>query len=249
MKKIDIIFYDYNYGFIEGATTSIYDIFFNLSQFIEVKLNIIITEVSNRREILLNNNLSCLFKSFTTQTNYDSDVVILLYSLFKEGNEIYPSKITINTDKLIIIGTLDCYEFPFDKNIIPDHWNCKEVIFLNNPPRESTPPYYHQLSKYRVQRLSKLSLKKELHYKRSNKPHILKGDCYFENIGKLIFEHCYHNLPVFYNADDMKIKDGLYYYLKLFNIDGLKSQQIQIDKEEIEEKLFMSDDDYILELL
>jgi len=72
---------------------------------------------------------------------------------------------------------------------------------------------------------------------------------YLENIGKLIFEFCYLNKPVYYSIKNKTINDGLHYYLKLFNVDDNINQILNITKEEIIEKLVFNDNDKILELL
>lgn len=250
MNNINIIHYDFLYDYIEGSTSTVYDIYFNLREFVDVKLNIITNDIHHNYRILKANNLLDIMKCYTHINNYECDVIICLWSLFTEKNGKIPQTLNIKTKKLIILGTLDVFDKPYKNSIIPKHWQYDEIIFLTNPPNFSDYTYYHKLSKYRLDRLTKMSLRKnKLKYCRQDKKHIFKNNIYFENIGKLIFEHCYHSIPVIYSTKGMTIKDGLYYYLKLFGIDGSINQIIEIPHDEIEEKLIMKEDDYILRLL
>ena len=152
---------------------------------------------------------------------------------------------------LFILDSLDLYKSKV--NAIPNldiaiPKNLHRCFYLSNPAnfikRKNNIEYYHKFSKRRLDTL-KLN---DYDYIRNKEKIMVKGK-YFENIGKGIFEHLYHGHKVNYNADK-SIKDGLYYYLKLFDIDGLKNHYpLEIQKEQIEDKLFMKEDDKIINLL
>ena len=70
---------------------------------------------------------------------------------------------------------------------------------------------------------------------------------YFENIGKQLFEHLYFGKKVNYYADGAYIKDGMYFYLKNFEIDGMKDfENIKISRSMIMNHLFMKSNDELL---
>ncbi len=77
----------------------------------------------------------------------------------------------------------------------------------------------------------------------------IKPGLFIENIGKLIFEFQYFNKPVWYSAKNKTVNDGLHWYLKLFNIDDTKDQELKIQTQEIKEKLLFNKKDIILDLI
>jgi len=248
--KIDIIHFDLEFLKIDGSYAGIFDLFFNLRKHLSkqsLNLNIISKNFANLYFIFSDNNLKELTKCITHNIEYETDVAFTLYSTFILGNLAEIPK--VKCKKLMIIGTMDVFEYPFNTSRIPPNWKYDELHFLNNPPCYHVTPYFHKLSEYRLNRLTKLSIPTELNYCRLDKPHILKNGHYFENIGKLIFENCYYNRPVYYNADGLTKTDGLIHYLNLFGIDGTKSQTINITRDEIKSKLFMKKSDLILELI
>lgn len=240
---IDIIQYQ-TYGYLEGSSTTIYDVYFNLQKYKkDIKLNIISDNVGSMYRILKENNLLELISCITKQKNYYTDVTICLYSL------CFQKPINITTKKLIILGTLESFIYPFNESLIPETWKYDEVIFLNNLPCFSGPVYYHKFSTHRLDNLTARSIKDSYNYCRLNKSHIFHNGIYFENIGKLIFEYCYYDRPVYYDSGGMFIHDGLYYYLSLFDINAYNSQEIKISKQEIIDKLVMKEDDMLLDML
>jgi hypothetical protein len=72
---------------------------------------------------------------------------------------------------------------------------------------------------------------------------------YSENIGKLIFEMIWLDRPVYYYSKPKTFDDGLHYYLQLFNVDDNKDQLLSITKEDIEDKLFIHDDDLLYKII
>jgi len=72
---------------------------------------------------------------------------------------------------------------------------------------------------------------------------------FVENIGKLIFEFCYLNKPVYYSPKNKTFNDGLHYYLKLFNIDDNKEQIINLSQEDILDKLVYNEHELIMDIL
>lgn len=158
---------------------------------------------------------------------------------------------------LFILDSLDLYKSKV--NAVPNldiaiPKNLKSCFYLSNPAnfidKKKNIEYYHKFSKERLDTLPDIGvLKNVFEYSRKDKEKIKVKDMPFENIGKGIFEHLYHNKTVNYYADHA-IKDGLYYYLKLFGIDGLKNNvPLKISREEIEDKLFMKNDDEIIKLI
>ena len=147
--------------------------------------------------------------------------------------------------------------------------NIDNTILFCNPANFSSNiqikqvKYYHKFSEKRIKNLpnyyrpnlqifkTKLFLNKIYNYSRTNKSHLeIKPGIFFENIGKRIFEHLLHNRIVNYKTDDLKKPDGLFYYLKLLNGDGLKKHQpLKISVQIIKEKLFMNKDDKLLNLI
>jgi len=162
-------------------------------------------------------------------------------------------KFRMGGGSLIILDSLDLYKskvkaIPTLDIALPK--NLKRCYYLSNPANfikgKKNIEYYHKFSKRRLDTLDGI----DYDYRREGKEKIKVGDNSFENIGKGIFENLYHNKTVNYHTDGMTMKDGLYYYLKLFGIDGLKDHApLEITRQDIEDKLFMKDDDIILELL
>lgn len=73
-------------------------------------------------------------------------------------------------------------------------------------------------------------------------------EIYFENIGKLLFEFRYFGKPVkYYNINHME--DGLTHYLRLFGVDDTVTQDLKFTREDVEDKLFMKEDDLLIQIL
>jgi hypothetical protein len=65
-------------------------------------------------------------------------------------------------------------------------------------------------------------------------------------MGKGIFEHLWYSKPVHYKSNGMFTKDGLWYYLNLFNIDANKEQVIpRIGKSSFMHHLFYKSSDIL----
>jgi len=253
-----ILQYSYDYPYLNGAITATIDAYFNLGSFQEgVYYHILSNDVGKTVQLLRANNLDVLLQTIDTlgRCVYEDDCIILTYSMVLDRERLL-TELEIKCKKLIILGTLECYYEPFEREKMPAHWKFDEIYMLNNPPMYLWEPYYHKLSLTRLENLSPLSIKKMDTmgvYCRERKYH---GKMYnpvaFENVGKLIFEACYLNRPVYYDPRGMPGKDGLYYYLALFGIDGYDSSYIDrplpITKEQVIEKLTMHEDDYLIHL-
>lgn len=162
-------------------------------------------------------------------------------------------KFRMGTGNLFVLDSLDLYKskvkaIPSLDIAIPK--NLHRCYYFSNPANfikgKNNIEYYHKFSKRRLDTLQG----KDYNFSRLGKEKIKVGDHYFENINRSIFENLYHGKRVNYHPGGMTIKDGLYYYLKLFDLDGFKDYSpLRITKEEIEDKLFMKEDDAILETL
>jgi hypothetical protein len=213
--------------------------------------------MSNCIRHLIQNNNSDLLKHITLQTSFKSDLIICT-------SFILYSDIKLNSKNLFVLDSLDLIK---NEYIIPKlkHNN---ILFFCNPANITNKisydqtEYYHKFSDIRLDNLPvyykiNLSLKgndllllETLNYCRTNKPFIeIKPGEFFENIGKRIFEHLYHKKNVNYNSDGFIIPDGLFYYLRLFNIDGNESCNLKISEHIIKEKLFMDEKDKLLNII
>lgn len=170
--------------------------------------------------------------------------------------EMKISKVNMSfySDNLIVLDSLDTYRSNIgdiqniDRSILP----MKDRFFLTNPatfnPNVPNITYYHKFSKRRLDSMKNLN--DVYTYKREGKKKIKIGDNTFENIGKGIFEHLYHGKKVNYSTEGMTMKDGLYYYLSLFGIDGGKDHfPLKISRTELKRKLFMHNNDILLQII
>lgn len=258
--KIDILQFDFYHQYLNGSVIASIDMFFNLQKFYDVKYNFITVDPIHTLNLLKPNNLQDLYPSVTFNLDYKTDVAIVTYPMILPYgdylDDINPkrkySDIKVETDKLIIIGTLESFDMPFDESRIPKNWKYNEIFFLNNPPNKATNHYFHQLSTKRLDNISPLSFKtQDYHYCRKDKPLIFRNGHYFENVGKLIFEYIYHDRKVFYNHDGLTIKDGLCYYLELFGIDPYKSYPdgLPMTKQQVIDIMTMQEDDLVIKLI
>jgi hypothetical protein len=87
---------------------------------------------------------------------------------------------------------------------------------------------------------------KEFHFCRR---YLSNTGTYSENIGKLIFEMIWLGKPVYYYSKPKSFDDGLHYYLNLFGINDNKDQLLSITKQDIEDELFMHDDDFLYQII
>lgn len=135
--------------------------------------------------------------------------------------------------------------------------------------------WYHKLSQKRLQFLQELYIKpqKTILHRTNNNDNIYDIDTisnsfhsykcieynryrswdgcvsYVENIGKLLFEFLYLGKKVFYSPVNKTMDDGLTEYLGLFGVDDNIEQELKISPEQIEDKLFMKEDDIIIQLI
>jgi len=167
--------------------------------------------------------------------------------------------IELECEKLFVLDSLDTYKskigmFPDLDDIFDTMFKNTYIIQFSNPAtfRETKydqREYYHKFSRRRLNALNQSGhLKDELNFRRTRAD---KGDIgdgnYFENIGKQLFEHIYFGKKVNYYADGAYMKDGMWFYLNKFGIDGMKDfEDIKMTKSMIMDKLFMKNKDQIL---
>jgi hypothetical protein len=179
---------------------------------------------------------------------FKADIVICSGRLIYEI--LNGAKIEIECNKLIVLDSLDTYKsrigmFPDFDDLFSTMFKNSDVIQLSNPAtmRESKYKqieYYHKFSKKRLNALKQTGLlKDEYIFDRTKKEKtMITEGAHFENMGKGIFEHLWFDKHVYYKSDGLFDKDGLYYYLKLFDIDATKDQEISIQKYDLKNKLF-----------
>ena len=186
------------------------------------------------------------------QIIFEADNIICSAKLLKDINE---GNVQIACTNLIIIDSFDIAKsyYGLIENIEKAVHHCTNTTILSNPANfhkifYQTVEYYHKFSKQRLDTLPTISGVKN--YTRNTKPHIrISPTSYFENIGKGIFEFIYRGGTVNYIPDGMNEKDGLYYYLRLFGLDGEQTYTpLPLTKNDIEDKLLMKDDDLIFKL-
>lgn len=252
-----LIYHNHNYPSIDGVFTSILDLYFYLIKNINVKLIIRCEDpISSVRTLRKLSNIPSIFKHLSQNTEPEADIIICSMKLLKD---IYlENKINLHSNKLIILDSLDNFlikhQFCPDYNRIASKFN---RIYLLNPANSFLTlddkvqqfEWYHKFSEERINNIRHIE-GDIFYYSRRNRPHgkLTQGK-YAENIGKMIFEHIYFGSKVFYSSDSMYLKDGLYYYLKLFGIDGTKTQSLKITKSQIKDIMFFKNNDKILDLL
>lgn len=249
----------YNDGInISGSFTTIIDLFFNLDEYIDVKLKIhfdfdplgMMRYFKHNRYFGDDYLMACL----TKKIYYDDDIIIMSCELMAQlaQNQI---QLDIVCDKLILLDSLDLHRYLY--KIIPHfstNMRYNECILLGNIANHDilsvdSIEYYHKFSRKRINSLSMPM--RELNYCRADKKHIMLADgLYFENIGKSIFENIAKGNIVNYDPTGLKIVDGLCYYLNLFEVDPfIEHKPLKIGQDELNEKLFFHKEDKILELL
>lgn len=235
----------YHSGRANGVLTSIIDTYLNLSERIDITLKINTNDVGQFYLLCKRNKFfgfPDIMKCVTLTTEFEAETIIT-------STKILYDDISLKCNKLILLDSLDIAKAKF--GLFPEPKNpCDNTILLCNPATMNDwfncKEYYHKFS---PMRLNTLDSCRQLVYMRVNKEDIYIGDSiYFENIGKSIFEMSYLGRSVTYYGD--KIHDGLYYYLKLFGIDGEQDHiLLPLTTQDIEQKLMMKDDDLLLELI
>jgi len=235
----------YHSGRADGVLTSIIDTYINLSKFTDISLKIN-TDSVGRFYLLCKRNrffgFPDIMKCVTLDKSFEANTIIT-------STKVLYDDIELKCDRLLLLDSFDMAKAKF--GMLPEPISpCKNTILLCNPATMNNwftcQEYYHKFSSERINTLTTYG---QLLYIRANKNNsLLKDNIYYENIGKAIFEMLYLGGSVTYYGD--KTHDGLYYYLKLFGIDGEKDYiSLPITKHDIEEKLIMKNDDLLLEIL
>jgi hypothetical protein len=185
---------------------------------------------------------------------FEADLIICSARLLYEI--VMGADIEIKCDKLIVLDSLDTYRskigvFPNIDDASPTD-NC---IYLSNPATFRETKYeqiewYHKLNKERLVSCKQAGRISEVYnFKRAGKDKTKTESGHFENIGKGLFEHLWFKKDVHYSTDGMYMRDGMWYYLNLFGIDGEKDQPISLSPDDIHKHLFFHDDDPLLKEL
>jgi hypothetical protein len=254
----DILILHYHSGRVDGALTSMIDLYLNLKERVpNVKFKIISKNAVGQVIKLFSDHLDFgLDKSvITIDTDFEADIIIASTKLLADIIH-YQKELGIKfvCNKLILVDSLDLMRSKYD--MIPkldEIEYCNDTVLLANPANFNISNFkcYEYYHKFNESRIKSSILPEAFIYTRVVKNHIqLIDDIFFENIGKFIWECLYNNRKIIYYSDGMKIKDGLYYYLKLFGVDGdIHHIPLNISKEQVVDKLFMKDDDLILRRL
>ena len=191
------------------------------------------------------------------QKKFKADKIIcsarLLYEILMGAD------IELECEKLLVLDSLDTYKskigmFPDLDDLFDTMFKNSQVIQFSNPATFRETKYdqrehYHKFSYRRLNALKQSGhLKDELNFRRtrSDKGDIGDGN-YFENIGKQLFEHLYFRKKVNYYADGAYMKDGMWFYLHNFGIDGMKdAENLKLSKGQIMNHLFMKSNDGFL---
>jgi hypothetical protein len=227
-----------------GVLTSMIDLYMNLRKHTPVKLKISVNDVG--QFVLLckrNHYFGCedILTFITSEVEFEADTIIT-------STKTLYDPVVMECNKMIMVDSLDimrahCGLIPIIQPV------CDDTLFLCNPTNIElidnnfkSLEYYHKFSPERLRTIKTYSFV----YKREAKKDIqVVESIFFENIGKIIFETLYTGNSVYYHGDDYY--DGLHYYLNLFDIDGTKDHiPLNISKEQIEEHLFMGEDDVLL---
>jgi len=236
----------YHEGRVNGTLTSVIDLYLNMSKYAQIELKISTKDVAQFILLCKNNRyFGCdnILTFITNEKSFEAETVIC-------STKTLNDPIDIQCNKMILIDSLDIMRAHY--GVVPILQSvCDDTILLCNPANAEVTDfnyieYYHKFS---PERLSRISTCEQFLYMRIAKHDIMVVEgLYFENIGKKIFETLYLNKRVDYYSRD--VRDGLYYYLKLFGVDGAKDQiPLNISPDQIESKLFMHKNDKILELI
>lgn len=260
---------------MNGVVTSLIDMYFNLSHYYsDIEFNITYNNAHSVNNFIYY-KIDYPYINFTPlNKKTDFDILIVSPDFIGQHNTTFKK---FKYNKLIILDSCKLYidycrnnNFTANKiNEIPLYYmlgNKFNKKFITN--KENYYIYYHKFSKERLDFLENkykneediltrrfetdekyFSLLHRFSCYNYQRYHIYNKKDYIENIGKLIFEYRYLNKPVYYSAKTKTMNDGLTEYLSLFNINDNMSQEIKITKHDIEDKLFMKSDDFILKII
>lgn len=285
MDNVGIILF---YPQMNGITTSLFDLYFNLKKYgvVNLKCYIFIDCLKLQEQMLYIktiykslplNKVNCEFIDINNidkfYKNNKFNVLIVSFSITK-----YLSCLKFCYNKLIVLDSgLMFYDYITNNNIKNNYIEQMENVFVlgnrinMNFYRNNYYLYYHKFSNERLEFIKnkfpvinqvfnesvrntedtdeikfKYMMYNKLEYQRWRE--ITKG-IYSENIGKMIFEFLWLGKKVHYSPKNKSQDDGLTDYLSLFNIDDNVEQNLNITKNEIENKLFMKKNDLILKLI
>ena len=263
MNSLILQYHDWR---VTGTFTTVLDAAANVNKFIDVDFKTIWGhDTEYARRYLKENNFfgtPWFAKSITYDTYFERETIICSSKLFCDISHSYDTfpngkdrRITMHCRNLIVLDSMDMTRSYYNHvKKIDDYVKAENCVFLCNPAnfRNTRFPkyeYYHKLNKERLD--SQIPYEKKYNFKRSQKPANCFGpNMYFENVGKRIFEYIYHGYPVNYYTDGMFMKDGLYYYLKLFGVDGFKEHKpLKITRKQISDILFMNENDLLLDII
>lgn len=273
MKHIKII--HYYLGIVDGVFTTLIDLYRNLNELNQdVSFEIIIPpwfdiklknfkvsllpsgKVSINLDFMRNNeNFGGydLFECFTEDLNHTSDIIITSIRSLYEISQGVP--LSLNSDRFIVLDTLDSTRIKLGQfENLDKYITCNDTYFMSNPSNMGITKYkeieyYHKLNRVRLNHMQHWNQNSFYYCRKDRYKALIKNDCYAENIGKVIFEYLYLNKKVIYDPDGMFMNDGLFYYLKLFDVDANKKQDLIISKQQICDTLLMYKEDILLNLL
>ena len=200
-------------------------------------------------------DFTLLFSIEQEKRIYEAETIIcsgrLIYEILN-GEDI-----ELKCDRLIVLDSLDTWKskvgiFPDFDDYFKTIEKTTDITQLSNPAnfRESEYrqiEYYHKFSYRRLNAMRDSGLLKDNYvFKRAGKEKTDIGEgLHFENMGKGMFEHLWFGREVEYQTDGMFMEDGLYYYMKLFDLDAFENQKIRIGKRKFMNHLFYKTTDYL----
>lgn len=243
---------------ITGSFTSVIDAYLDVSKYLDVDIKIIwpekvIFDGWNRFREQNYFGRKELVSKLTEETTFEEETIVCSCKLLADIVQYAKhQKIKVKTKSLILLDSLDLQRYRTGAIAnIKDAIIAEHITLLANPANFFMPfktyEYFHKISK---ERMKTTKAAEEYYYNRKRKPYIkLPNGLFFENIGKRIWEGIYNGTRVNY-AKYGANRDGLYYYLDLFDIDQFKSHYpLMITPQQIEEKLMMNENDLLLQIL
>jgi hypothetical protein len=265
-----IILVHYYHGEFDEDFTSIIDTYYNLKRLgFAPKLKIITKNLEKTVDRMSRYFGDKNLLQFATGDYFEADIIICSSRLLFNNFDVPLETLVFNAKKIIVLDSID---IPFSSlavetkyGIIPPlheitNYDC---ILLCNPSgvyscQFETIEYYHKFSNERLSNkiykdnfLKNINYSKVYNYSRSMHytDYLNHSETFNENIGKIIFESVFYGIPVNYYFDIVMF-DGLSYYLRLFGLNpSFNYLPLPIDKSDIEDKLFMKEDDPLIRII